>query len=212
VRIQLALDLLGLDRALVVAAAAAPWVDIVEAGTPLIKMVGMESVRLLRKRFPSKAILADMKTADVGDLEVAMAAEAGASAVNVLAAAPRETLAAAAVEARARSVTLVADLIGVEDLPTRLSLLEELGIPFAEVHCGIDEQRAGKDPFDRLRAVAGLSTLRLAVAGGLGPHNLKGLPKLEKLEVVIVGGAITRASDPAEAARSVAAIVKREGG
>ncbi len=209
-RIQLALDLLDVERALAVAAEAAPWVDILEAGTPLIKSAGMASVRLLRERFPSKLVFADMKTADVGDLEVAMAAAAGAAAVSVLALAPRETIAAAASEARRRNVQLVADLIGVEDLADRLALLAEIGVPVVEVHCGVDEQMAGKDPFDRLHEVAALTSLRLAVAGGLGPHNLTRLPPLPQIDTVIVGGAITRAEAPGRAAREVAALLGRE--
>ncbi len=209
-RLQLALDLLDVERALALAAEAAPWVDVLEAGTPLIKSAGMAAVRLLHERFPAKLVLADMKTADVGDLEVALAAEAGAAAVSVLAMAPRETIAAAVAEARRRDVLLVADLIGVGDLADRLALLAELGVPVVEVHCGIDEQQAGKDPFDRLREVAALTPLRLAVAGGLGPHNLARLPSLPQLDTVIVGGAITRAATPGRAAREVAALLGRE--
>ena len=207
-RLQLALDLLDLGQATMVARAAAPWVDVVEAGTPLIKAVGMAAVRQLRKACPDKTILADLKIVDLGGVEVAMAAEAGAGAVTVLACAPRETIAAAVGEARARGVELVADLIGVEDLPARLALLSELAVTLVAVHTGIDEQRVGRDPFQRLREVAALSQLRLAEAGGLGPANLHLLPRVPSLERVIVGGAIANAADPAEQARAVSALVR----
>ncbi|MDA8218751.1 MAG: orotidine 5'-phosphate decarboxylase [Dehalococcoidales bacterium] len=78
-KLQLALDLLDLDAALSVARVTAAWIDIIEAGTPVIKSVGMEALRGLHAQFPGKPLLADMKTADVGELEVAMAAEARAS-------------------------------------------------------------------------------------------------------------------------------------
>ncbi|MHB1414338.1 MAG: orotidine 5'-phosphate decarboxylase / HUMPS family protein [Chloroflexota bacterium] len=50
-RLQLAMDLLDLDAALSVARAPAAWIDIIEAGTPLIKSVGMEALRSLHVQF-----------------------------------------------------------------------------------------------------------------------------------------------------------------
>ena len=130
----------------------------------------------------------------------------------MLACAPRETIAAAAREAQKRGLMLVADLLGLEDdMAGRLALLSAFEVPMAEIHCGIDEQHVGKDPFERLRTVAAMTDLRLAVAGGLGPANLSALPKVSRLEVVIVGGAITRAADPGSVAREVAALLAKEG-
>jgi 3-hexulose-6-phosphate synthase len=47
-KIQLALDTLDGDHALELAALAAPYVDIIEAGTPLIKSVGIGIVAKLQ--------------------------------------------------------------------------------------------------------------------------------------------------------------------
>ena len=47
-KIQLALDVLSAERALEIAQAASPWVDILEAGTPLIKSVGIGIVSRLK--------------------------------------------------------------------------------------------------------------------------------------------------------------------
>lgn len=52
--LQVALDLLGLDRAVEIAEEAVRGgADWIEAGTPLIKSEGMQAVRVLRERFPS---------------------------------------------------------------------------------------------------------------------------------------------------------------
>ena len=76
VRLQVALDFENLDDALRVAEQVAPFVDIMEAGTPLIKAEGIGAVKAIKKAHPSKAICADLKTADTGYLEVRMAAQA----------------------------------------------------------------------------------------------------------------------------------------
>jgi len=68
--LQLALDILNLDRAISMAKEAVPGgVDWIEAGTPLIKSEGMEAIRELKRIFPDKKIIADMKTMDTGVLK-----------------------------------------------------------------------------------------------------------------------------------------------
>ena len=45
----------------------------------------MQAVRVMRQKFPDAILVADMKVADTGALEVEMAAKAGASIVCILA-------------------------------------------------------------------------------------------------------------------------------
>ncbi len=72
--LQVALDVVNLHRALQIAAEAAiGGCDWLEAGTPLIKSEGLKSIRQLKKSFPSHTIVADMKTMDVGTVEVEIA-------------------------------------------------------------------------------------------------------------------------------------------
>ena len=73
---------------------------LIEAGTPLIKQYGMRAVSELLDRWQYKTysegiqpyIVADVKTMDRGETEVAMAKEAGASALIALGQAPLETV------------------------------------------------------------------------------------------------------------------------
>ena len=77
--LQVALDVLEIDRALQIAKEAIEGgADWIEAGTPLIKSEGMDAIRKLKEAFPGYVILADMKTMDTGAMEVEMAAKAGA--------------------------------------------------------------------------------------------------------------------------------------
>ncbi|HPP12329.1 MAG TPA: orotidine 5'-phosphate decarboxylase, partial [bacterium] len=77
--LQVALDFVDLPRALKVAGeAVAAGVDLLEAGTPLIKACGLEAVRVLRREFPGTKIVADMKVMDTGRLEADIAFKAGA--------------------------------------------------------------------------------------------------------------------------------------
>ena len=82
--LQLALDYFSLPPAIAMAAKVAPYVDVIEIGTPLCKAAGMEAVRAIREVCPDNLILADLKTPDVGDLEAKMAFDAGADFMTVI--------------------------------------------------------------------------------------------------------------------------------
>ncbi|UCE14601.1 MAG: orotidine 5'-phosphate decarboxylase, partial [Candidatus Heimdallarchaeota archaeon] len=68
-KLQIALDLRDINEAIKIAQKSAlGGVDWIEAGTPLIKATGMESVNKLRQLFPHKIIVADLKTMDASYL------------------------------------------------------------------------------------------------------------------------------------------------
>src|SRR2546429_6196661 len=83
--LQVALDPVHLKRGLLAAKEAVEGgADWIEAGTPLVKSEGMEVVRQLKKSFPGKTIVADLKTMDTGAFEVEIAAKAGADVITVM--------------------------------------------------------------------------------------------------------------------------------
>ena len=84
-RLQVALDFENLDDALAISREVAPFIDILEAGTPLIKSEGVRAIQTLKDAHPDKLVCADLKTVDAGYLEVKMAAKAKADIVTVLA-------------------------------------------------------------------------------------------------------------------------------
>ena len=154
--LQLALDFLNLQRALRVAREALQGgVDWLEAGTPLIKSEGLNSVRELRRLFPRTTIVADMKTMDVGRIETEAAAKAGANIVCVLAQASNSTIEECVKAGKNYGAKIEADLIGIseENIARRAKEVEGLGVDYIGVHLAIDEQMEGKDPFMRLRKV-----------------------------------------------------------
>ena len=204
-RLQVALDFLELDRALQVAAEAAQGgADILEAGTPLIKSVGLDAVRRLRAAHPRLEIAADMKVMDAGRVEVEAAAKAGARLVHVLAAAPDPTIAECVEAARDYGARIVADLLGAADPVARARQVAELGVDAIAIHVAIDLQMRGEDPFGLLRSVAEVVEVPLCVAGGLHSENVAQAVEAGAA-VVIVGGAIAKAPD----ARRAAADIKR---
>jgi 3-hexulose-6-phosphate synthase / 6-phospho-3-hexuloisomerase len=193
--LQVALDLLELDRALVIAKESVlGGADWIEAGTPLIKSEGMAAVRALAEQFPDRTIVADMKVADTGAMEVEMAAKAGATVICLLGDADDAVIADAVRAASVFGVRLMADLINTRDPVARAKELEALGIDIIVAHVGIDQQMVGKNSIDLLTSLAGNLTLPVAVAGGLDRITAAEAVR-SGADIVIVGGWITRSAD-----------------
>ena len=203
-KLQLALDLLEIDRAIRIAEEAAEYIDLIEVGTPLVKSEGMAAVRALRKAFPDHGIVADMKTMDTGAIEVEMAAKSGADIVAILGGADDSTIEDAVRSARKYGVALMADLLSVDDPINRAKKLEELGIECICVHAGIDQQMKGMDALAVLETVVGAvgAEVTVAVAGGLDSGDAAKAASLGA-DVIIVGGAITRSDDAASSAEAI---------
>ncbi len=201
--LQLALDFVDLSRAIKNAKEASEGgVDWLEAGTPLIKSEGLESVRELRRLFPKKTIVADMKIMDAGRIEVEAAAKAGADIVDVLGAASDATIRECVQAARNYGAKIVVDLIAVKDPGARAKELEGFGIDYITVHCAIDEQMEGKDPFETLREVVQGVSVPVGVAGGINSETAA-LAIEAGASIVIVGGAISKSANPEDAASTI---------
>lgn len=201
--LQVALDLLELPRAVQIAKEAVEGgADWIEAGTPLIKSEGVGAIRVLRENFPGRTLVADMKIADTGALEVEMAAKAGADVVCVLADADDAVIAEAVRSAKKYGIRLMADLINTPDPLARSLQLEGMGIDIICAHTGIDQQMAGKDPFSMLDTLSSRLKISLAVAGGIDADQA-GDAVRSGADIVIVGGSVVRSADVTGAAQAI---------
>jgi 3-hexulose-6-phosphate synthase/6-phospho-3-hexuloisomerase len=203
VKLQLALDFVDLHRAVLVAEKAVPaGVDWLEAGTPLIKSEGLDAVRDLKRRFPALTIVADMKIMDAGRIEVEAAAKAGAGIIDVLGTATDATIEECVQAGKNYGAQIAVDLIAVPDPVARARRAEELGADYITVHVAIDEQMRGRDPFAVLLAVSQAVQVPVGVAGGINSETAA-LAVAHGASYVIVGGAITKAREPAAATAEI---------
>lgn len=201
--LQVALDFVNLSRALKCAEeAVAGGVDWLEAGTPLIKSEGLNALRKLREKFPGKTIVADMKIMDAGRVEVEIAAKAGADIVCVLGAASDATIKECVEAAHNYGAKIQADLIAIKDIKRRASEIEKLGVDYIGIHCAIDDQMHGKDPFRELKEISKAIKTPLAVAGGINSETAPDAVR-SGASIIIVGGAINKSDNAKKAASDI---------
>ena len=199
----MALDLLELDRSIEIAKEAiSGGADWIEAGTPLIKSEGMNSVREMKKSLPGTRIVADMKTVDTGAMEVEMAAKAGADIVAMLAVSDNSTVEDALRAAHKYGVQIMMDLLTVPDPVERSRELETLGVDYICVHVGIDQQMTGRDTLDFLKQIVKEVNTPVAAAGGI--DAISGAAAIASgAAIVIVGGSVVRSADVTGSARKI---------
>lgn len=193
--LQVALDFFDLPRALKVAEEVVEGgADWLEAGTPLIKSEGLQAVRELKKKFPDKVIVADMKTIDTGRYEVEAAIKAGAKVVHVLGGASDETIKECLEAAENYGGKIVVDLIEVKDPVKRAKELEAMNVHYIGVHCAIDKQMLGVDVFRDLKKIAEIVSCPISVAGGINSETASVAVDCGA-SIIVVGGAIIKSKD-----------------
>lgn len=202
-KLQLALDDITLEDAVKLLDQVHPYVDIIEVGSPFIIQDGMKPVRVFKEKYPDCEILADTKIMDAGEYEAEETFLAGADYCTVLGVTDTRTIAGCVDAAKKYGKQVMVDMICVEDVPKRVKEVEEVGIDFIGVHVGVDQQAAGITPLEKLKEMkACVKQSIVSVAGGINEETVEEYKALEP-EVIIVGGGINHAKNPAAAAKAI---------
>lgn len=194
-KLQLALDLVEPSTAEEMVDQIHDLIDIVEIGTPMIIHYGVLPVRRIKDRYPDLTILADTKIVDGGKIESQYAFDAGADIVTVLGIAPFETICAVVESANKYGRKCMADMLCISDIVDKAVILENLGVHFICLHTPKDEQKKKNAPLKELRIVKGhLKHAKTAIAGGVNLNTIRSIVEIGS-DIVIVGSALTNASD-----------------
>lgn len=206
--IQMALDSLDYDQTIKLAGLVAPYVDILEIGTPCIKYNGIRLVRDLKARFPRNKVLVDLKTMDAGLYEAKPFFQAGGDICTVLGVSGLATIGGVVEAANAYGKDAQVDLINVADKAQCAKESAKLGAHIIGVHTGLDAQAAGQTPFADLQAIANLGlNVKISVAGGINKSTVQQVVKAGA-SIIVVGAAIYGAPSPAAAAREIRELVE----
>jgi bifunctional enzyme Fae/Hps len=196
--IQIALDVPSLERTKKIIGEL-PKSDrlILEVGTPLLKKYGTRVIRDLREIAPDMFIVADLKTLDVGKVEVDLAFDETADAVVASGLAASETVDKFIYEAKRLGIYAVVDMMNVEDPVQKLRMLQTFP-DIVILHRGIDvEKRTGKTRWDlikEMRQAFKEPKFLVAVAGGIIPETApEALAR--GADIIIVGRYITQSKD-----------------
>jgi bifunctional enzyme Fae/Hps len=185
---------------------------ILEIGTPFLKKYGMEAIKKVRELAPQKFIVADLKTLDVGKLEVDFAFDATADGVVVSGLAATSSIDKFLLEAKRMSIYGFVDTMEVDDPIAKLSKLKQ--VPDVVIlHRAIDVEQASssessdaaqkarwavipkiKELYKDQKLASGRDRVLVAVAGGIDPNTARYAIDMGA-DILIVGRFITSSKD-----------------
>jgi 3-hexulose-6-phosphate synthase len=197
-KLQVAIDRVSIERAIIIIKEIYPYADIVEIGTSLIKDFGLESVRRIKKEFPNKIILADIKTVDEAEYEFEAVYNAGADIATVLGGASLGTIRICQRVAKKYNKDYLIDLL--ETSPEKQELLKEFSDGILCVHLPSDEGGNGLEELINSTIGSLKDFPILSVAGGINVSSIEAIRKAN-FDIAIVGGAITKSENISETAK-----------
>ncbi len=207
--VQVAIDVLEVDRALRVAEAAVnAGVDWVEVGTPLLTFCGVPAIGALARAFPETPVLADFKMMDGVRKYVLATAEQGGRIATICSVASDASI-RTAVQAGAESgVVVLSDLYAALDGPRRAREVADLGVDSAYIHYGADQRAEdpSRDPALFLDDIAG----KLPIPIGVGTFSVAdGVDAVRRgADIVVIGVPLILEADPTAALREYVLRVK----
>ncbi len=210
--LQVALDLDNLDAVKRIMDALPERERIlIEAGTPLVKKFGVGVVSKIRELRPDAFIIADLKTLDVGRVEVKMAADETADAVAISGLGTVESIEKAIHEAQKQGIYSILDMMNVADFTEKLKAIKtELKPNIVLLHRNVDLETTlaekGEDTSNMtewgnikaIKEILGENGL-VAVAGGITPEKVEEATS-KGADIIIAGRYIIGSKDPRRAA------------
>lgn len=209
--LQVALDLDNLDAVKNIMNALPQRERIlIEAGTPLVKKFGVGVVGKIRELRPDAFIIADLKTLDVGRVEVKMAADETADAVAISGLGTVESIEKAIHEAQKQGIYSILDMMNVDDFEGKLKQLKpELKPNIVLLHRNVDlettkaekgEDTSNMTEWGNIKAIKEIMDGGLvAVAGGITPEKVEEATS-KGADIIIAGRYIIGSKDPRRAA------------
>ena len=223
--VQVALDHPGVEKQVKVVKQL-PKSDriILEIGTPFLKKYGMESIKKIREVAPEKFIVADLKTLDVGKLEVDFAFDATADGVVASGLAATASLDKFILEAQRVGIHAFVDTMEVQDPIAKLSSLKQTP-DVVILHRAIDVEQSAdarsadasqrarwalvpkiKELYKDQKKASGKDRVLVAVAGGIEPGSSQYALEMGA-DILIVGRFIASAKDVEFAMRRILGVL-----
>ncbi len=182
---------------------------LLEAGTPLVKKFGVGVISKIRKLRKDAFIIADLKTLDVGRIEVKIAADETADAVAISGLGTVESIEKAIHEAMKQGIYSILDMMNVDNFVEKLQSLRYKP-DIVLLHRNVDLETMAAERGEELGEVTEWGNIneikeilgkgkRVAVAGGITPDKVN-MALTSGADIIVVGRYIIGSRDVRRAA------------
>lgn len=157
---------------------------LLEAGTPLVKKFGVGVVGKIRELRPDAFIIADLKTLDVGRVEIKMAADETADAVAISGLGTKDSIEKAIHETKKQGIYSILDMMNVDNFTDKLNdLKDDLKPDIVLLHRNVDLETSMAEKGESVSEMTEWGNIKeikkilgkglVAVAGGITPDKVE---------------------------------------
>ena len=197
-KLQISFDIPDLERAVQIAKQIEPFCDIVEIGTLLLLKYGISAIEQFREALPNKELLADTKILDRGKDSTEALAAAPCNWLTVLGGAQKDVIHAACSTAHKQGKKIMLDLLDTPSAGQSALEAQSLGVDALLFHRAYSEADASVF-LEKWDMVKGNTELPIFISANITRDTLGPVKRLNPYGI-IVGKAITAATDPAKEA------------
>jgi len=197
-KLQVAFDIIDLEKAIAIARLIESDVDIFEVGTLLLYQYGATSIERFVKEFPQKTIFADTKLVDRAREAVDMIANVQAHWISIMAGAHKDTLQACCTAAHKNNIKVMLDLLD-SNAPGQAAMeAKTVGVHALLVH-RLHEEKDFQLFAEKWEMIRGNTQLPIFVSGAINRENVHEFLRLQP-DGLVIGSAIIQSDNPAQEA------------
>jgi len=195
-KLQVAFDIIDLQKSLEVASQIEEYVDIFEIGTLLIYNHGIHALNEFHKTFPKKTIFVDSKIVDRGKDAASLFVQTNADWMTVMAGTSKEVIHSVTSTAHASNRKVMLDLLDSNSVGQSALEAKKLGVDALLFHQPYDiaESLIFLDKWDMVK---GNSELPIFISAKIGRDNIDDILQI-KPDGIIIGRTVVHAKNPRE--------------
>jgi len=205
-KLQIAFDLVDLEKSLVIAKDVQAFADIIQVGSLLIYKHGVQAVEAFKEALPEKTILVDAKIVNEGRQATSLFAGANAEWISVMAGTAKHVIHQATKEAHSKGKKILLDLHDARSLGQSALEAKSLGGDGLLFHTPLEESKEAL--MENWDIVQGNTSLPIFISARVPRERIPELIELNPAGLV-VSSAITEAANPKEEAEYFYNLLKK---
>jgi 3-keto-L-gulonate-6-phosphate decarboxylase len=198
-KLQIAFDVLDIDKCLDVAKSVEMYADSFEIRSSLLLRYGIHIIEEFRSAFPNKEIFVETQIVSHAQDIVPMCIKAGADWVSVMAGTTQQIIHGVSTLANQKNKSVTLDLLDANSIGQAAMDAKRLGVDALLYHNVYDHQDEASFAMEEWDELRGNSNLPIYITSNIDRDNINFIMKLQP-DVIIIGKTITQTVNPAQEA------------
>ncbi len=195
-KLQIAFDLLDLEKCLDVAKSVEMYADSFEIRSSLLLKYGIHIIEQFKTTFPNKELFVETQIVNHAQDIVPMCIKAGADWVSVMAGTTQEIIHGVSILANQKKKSVTLDLLDANSIGQAAMDAKKLGVDALLYHNIYDHQDEASFAMEEWDDLRGNSNLPIYITSNIDRDNINFIISLQP-DVIVIGKTITMVANPA---------------